>query len=42
MPAVATAIAAALSTIDPANKGEYDARLKTFIASLQPLNEKDR
>jgi zinc/manganese transport system substrate-binding protein len=40
MPAVATAIAAALSTIDPANKGAYDARLKTFIASLQPLNEK--
>jgi zinc/manganese transport system substrate-binding protein len=40
MPAVATAVAAALSKIDPANKDEYDRRLKTFIESLQPLNEK--
>jgi zinc/manganese transport system substrate-binding protein len=40
MPAVATAIAAALSTIDPANKDEYNGRLKAFMASLQPLNER--
>ena len=40
MPAVATALAAALSTIDPAHKDGYAARLKSFLASLAPLNEK--
>jgi zinc/manganese transport system substrate-binding protein len=40
MPAVAAAVAAALSMIDPDNKDEYDRRLKTFIETLQPLNEK--
>jgi zinc/manganese transport system substrate-binding protein len=40
MPAVATAIANALSAADPAHKDEFDARLKTFLASLTPLDEK--
>ena len=40
MPAVATALAAALGTADPAHKDDYAARLKTFLASLAPLNEK--
>ena len=40
MPAVATAIADALSAADPAHKDDYAARLKAFLASLAPLNEK--
>jgi zinc/manganese transport system substrate-binding protein len=40
MPAVATAIADALSATNPAHKDEYAARLKAFLASLTPLNEK--
>jgi len=40
MPAVALALAAALAAADPAHKDDYAARLKTFLASLQPLNEK--
>ena len=40
MPAVATAIADALSAADPAHKDEYAARLKTFLALLANLNEK--
>jgi zinc/manganese transport system substrate-binding protein len=40
MPAVATALAAALGTIDPAHKDDYAVRLKTFLASLAPLNDK--
>ena len=40
MPAVAAAIADALGAADPAHKDEYAARLKTFLASLAPLNEK--
>ncbi len=40
MPAVAAAIVDALSAVDPAHKDEYAARLKTFLASLAPLNEK--
>jgi zinc/manganese transport system substrate-binding protein len=40
MPAVATAIAAALAASDPAHRDEYAARLKNFLASLAPLNEK--
>lgn len=39
MPAVATALAAALGTIDPAHKDDYAARLKTFLASLTPLDD---
>jgi zinc/manganese transport system substrate-binding protein len=40
MPAVATALAAALGAADPAGKNGYDARLTTFLASLKPLNDK--
>jgi zinc/manganese transport system substrate-binding protein len=40
MPAVAKALAAALSTADPAHKTDYEARLATFTASLKPLNDK--
>ena len=40
MPAVANALAAALAKADPAHKDDYAARLKTFLASLAPLNEK--
>lgn len=40
MPAVATALAATLSAIDPSHKDDYAARLKTFLSSLAPLNEK--
>ncbi|HKM87127.1 MAG TPA: zinc ABC transporter substrate-binding protein [Xanthobacteraceae bacterium] len=40
MPAVARALAATLSAADPAYKDDYAARLKTFLASLEPLNEK--
>jgi zinc/manganese transport system substrate-binding protein len=40
MPAFATALAVTLGTIDPAHKGDYAARLKTFLASLKPLDDK--
>jgi zinc/manganese transport system substrate-binding protein len=40
MPAVAGALSTALGTVDPAHKAEYAARLKVFLASLDPLNEK--
>ncbi len=40
MPAVANAIAGALSAADPAHKDDYAARLKTFLASLTPLKDK--
>jgi zinc/manganese transport system substrate-binding protein len=40
MPAVARALAAAFEAADPANKDDYAARLKSFLASLAPLNEK--
>lgn len=40
VPAAAKAIAAALVKADPANKADYDARLKTFLASLDPINER--
>jgi zinc/manganese transport system substrate-binding protein len=40
MPAVATALADALTATDPAHADEYAARLKAFLASLAPLNEK--
>ncbi|MGA2816032.1 MAG: zinc ABC transporter substrate-binding protein [Xanthobacteraceae bacterium] len=40
MPAVAGALVAALTAADPAHKDDYAARLKTFLASLEPLNEK--
>jgi zinc/manganese transport system substrate-binding protein len=40
MPAVAKAVAAALSTADPAHKSDYAARLASFLASLKPINDK--
>jgi zinc/manganese transport system substrate-binding protein len=40
MPAVAAAVAAALAKANPAHADEYNARLKTFVASLAPINEK--
>ena len=40
MPAVATALAAAFSATDPAHKDDYSTRLKTFLASLDPLQKK--
>ena len=42
MPAVARALAAAFSAADPAHKDDYSARLKTFLASLQPLQTENR
>jgi len=40
MPAVATALAAAFSATDPVHKDDYSTRLKTFLASLDPLQKK--
>jgi zinc/manganese transport system substrate-binding protein len=40
MPAVAAALATTLSGIDPTHKHDYAARLKTFLSSLAPLNQK--
>jgi zinc/manganese transport system substrate-binding protein len=40
MPAVARAAAAALAAADPGHKDDYAGRLATFLASLEPLNEK--
>jgi zinc/manganese transport system substrate-binding protein len=40
MPALARALAAALAKADPAHAADYRARLKTFLASLRPLNDK--
>ena len=40
MPAVARALAAAFTAADPAHNDDYAARLKTFLASLDQLNEK--
>ena len=40
MPAVAKALASALAKADPGHAAEYQTRLKTFLASLKPLNDK--
>jgi zinc/manganese transport system substrate-binding protein len=40
MPAVAGALATALTAADPAHADDYAARLKTFLASVGALNEK--
>jgi zinc/manganese transport system substrate-binding protein len=40
MPAAAKAMAEAFGAADPAHKADYDARLKTFVDSLKPLNDK--
>ena len=39
-PAVATAISEALSAADPSHSLDYVNRLKTFIASLEPMRQK--
>jgi zinc/manganese transport system substrate-binding protein len=38
MPSYATALTAALVERDPGHKADYDQRLQTFLASLQPLD----
>jgi zinc/manganese transport system substrate-binding protein len=40
MPAVAKALAAALSAADPADADHYMTGVRAFLASLQPLNDK--
>jgi zinc/manganese transport system substrate-binding protein len=40
MPKVATALAGELERIDPAHTADYEARLKTYLASFQPLTDK--
>jgi zinc/manganese transport system substrate-binding protein len=40
MPAVAKALAEALGNTEPAHKAEYDLRLRSFLASLRPLDQK--
>ncbi|MGB6892038.1 MAG: zinc ABC transporter substrate-binding protein [Xanthobacteraceae bacterium] len=40
MPTLAKALSAALSTADAAHADNYATRLKIFLASLQPLNDK--
>ena len=40
MPAVARGLATVFAAADPAHKDDYTARLKTFLASLAPLDEK--
>ena len=40
MPAAAKALAEAFAKADPAHKDGYAARLKTFLASLKPINDK--
>ena len=39
-PAVAAAIAEALSAADPSHRGDYADRLKTFVSSLEPMRQK--
>ena len=38
MPVVAKAVAAALAAADPSHADDYNSRLKSFLASLQPLD----
>ena len=40
MPATAKALAEAFIKADPSHKDDYAARLKTFLASLKPINDK--
>lgn len=40
MPMVAKALSAALSAVDPAHVDDCATRLKTFLVSLQPMNDK--
>jgi zinc/manganese transport system substrate-binding protein len=40
MPVYAKTLAAALSERDPAHKSEYDGKLNSFLASMQPMDAK--
>jgi zinc/manganese transport system substrate-binding protein len=40
MPALAKALAGSLSTVDSAHTGDFGNRLKSFVASLQPMIDK--
>jgi zinc/manganese transport system substrate-binding protein len=40
MPAVARAVSQYLVQADPAHKGDYDARLAAFLASMKPVDDK--
>jgi zinc/manganese transport system substrate-binding protein len=40
MPSFAKALSAELETADPAHRAEYEQRLASFLASLQPMTEK--
>ena len=40
MPAVATALAAELATLDPGRRADYESRRDAFIASLKPIDDK--
>jgi zinc/manganese transport system substrate-binding protein len=40
MPALAKALAGSLSTVDSAHTGDFGNRLKSFVASLQPMSDK--
>jgi zinc/manganese transport system substrate-binding protein len=40
MPAVATAFAAELATLDPDRRADYESRRDAFIASLKPIDDK--
>jgi zinc/manganese transport system substrate-binding protein len=40
MPTVARAVSQYLVQADPAHKGDYDARLATFLASMKPVDDK--
>jgi len=40
MPALAKALAAELAGRDPAHRQDYESRLQTFLASLEPMNRK--
>ena len=40
MPAVARALAVELETDDPSHKADYENRLKGFLGSLQPMDQK--
>jgi zinc/manganese transport system substrate-binding protein len=40
MPAVAKELAATLSKLDPEHKADFEERLKAFLVSLQPLEQK--
>ena len=42
MPALAKALAAEFAGRDPAHKADYESRLQTFLASLEPMTARSR